>query len=96
MILDDASLRCWGLDDPRAIHDLAYENDPGTSRHGRAGVVEERARAAGWPELHVGISRNENRRAVTAVAVELTGINLAWELTQGIAEHADIRFRYDE
>jgi hypothetical protein len=48
MILDDAQLRCWGVDDPRAVHCLAYENDPGNRLH-RARVVEARAVAAGWP-----------------------------------------------
>jgi hypothetical protein len=49
MILDDAQLRCWGVDDPRAVHDLAHENDPGHSRHRRQRKVEDRALEAGWP-----------------------------------------------
>jgi hypothetical protein len=40
-------LRAWGVDDPRVIVPLSYENQP--SAHQRRAVVGRRAAAAGWP-----------------------------------------------
>src|SRR5215211_949684 len=42
-------VRAWGIPDRRVASGLAHENDPGLSQLGRAKVVGERAREAGWP-----------------------------------------------
>lgn len=42
-------VRRYGIPDPRVAKALDHENDPGLSRFGRAGVVGEIARQAGWP-----------------------------------------------
>jgi hypothetical protein len=56
----------YRISDPRVLKHLRAENDPGRSEIGRARVIGERARQAGWPSEHTSMdqSRVAQRQAL--------------------------------
>lgn len=82
--LDEVTLRAWGTDDPRTLHDLRHENDPG-GRGRRTKAVRRRALDAGYPVPTVLASN----RAATRALEQLEQAPYVWNGTR----HNDWLFR---
>lgn len=66
------TLRAWGTDDPRVLHDLRAENQPG--RTFRYKTIRGRALSAGYPAPTV----LDSNRAATVALERLEGAAFVW------------------